>query len=412
MQNQPVRLLILLASVSLVGIIASQVYWTSRAVSEREHEFNHRVRMSLRAVVESLCEMNGNDLIDNNPIDQVTDNYFIVRTQQNIDVGALEYLISGEFDKRSINQDFEYGVYNCETNRMVYGNYVGELPNGKIRKSALPVLQEDEYYFGVHFPNKKAGLLSEMTLWKYSTLATVIMLLILSYGLFVVLRQRKLSEMQNDFIDNVTHELKTPLSSLKLAAEAVSKNPTAERIQQYAGIMVEETSRLERQIKDLLATSLAEKKMDFERKPIFVKSFLSELMHRLEAEYLHHKFHLQFHLEDALQLTTNPEFLEVCIRNLVDNAVKYGKENVWLECTADKKYITIEIRDDGPGIPTKMKKRIFEKFYRIPTHNIHDVKGYGLGLYLVTRHIRRLCGKLTLLEKAGGAAFEIKLPRT
>ena len=124
MKNAHIRVLVVLAILSLVGIIGTQVFWLNRAIAQQDQVFNHNVQVALRNVVESLCEANGKDCPSVNPIEQISGNYFIVRTNDRIDLKNLEYLISAEIKKRAITQDFEYGVYDCANDQMVYAENV------------------------------------------------------------------------------------------------------------------------------------------------------------------------------------------------------------------------------------------------------------------------------------------------
>ena len=206
MKNTPIRVLILLGVVAIAGIMFTQIYWVSRAMDSHEEQFNRSVQMALKSVVESLCVINGNDMPSNDPIDQVSSNYFIARTNYKIDLKSLDYLITGEFQKRNIELDFEYGVYDCQTDQMVYGQFVtmsGEVeqaPTGK-----LPDLIKDEYYFGVYFPSKKAGLVSEMGFWQFTTVLTLLIVAFFGYAMFIILRQKRMSEIQKDFFNNIAN---------------------------------------------------------------------------------------------------------------------------------------------------------------------------------------------------------------
>ncbi|MEO1253621.1 MAG: sensor histidine kinase, partial [Bacteroidota bacterium] len=222
MKNAHIRVLIILAVMSLFGIVGTQVFWLNRAIEQQDQVFNYNVQVALRNVVESLCEANGKDFPAINPIEQVSANYFIVRTNDRIDLANLEYLISAEIKKRSISQDFEYGVYDCANDLMVYAENVN-LTDAKTQ-NRLPVLKNDEYYFGVYFPEKSKSLIAGFDLWKFTAAISLAVIIFFGYALFVILRQKRLSEIQKDFINNVSHELKTPLSTLSLATNSISSH--------------------------------------------------------------------------------------------------------------------------------------------------------------------------------------------
>ncbi len=398
--------MIIMAIVSLVGIIVIQIYWVSQAVSEQEEEFDHNVRMSLRSVADGMCQIDGNELIPSKPIDRVSRNYFIARLRYNIDVGVLDKLISKQFSERGIEHDFEYGVYNCENDQMVFGNQVYF---GKENKSEIPIpdLRDDEYYFGVYFPNKAGGLLSEMNLWKFMSLATILMLVFFGYGLVVVLKQRRLSEVQKDFIDNVTHELKTPLATLRLAADALKHTKDAARQTQFINIIDDETQRLEKQVDRVLSSSVLENRGVVTKDEVHLKEVFDELILEFKQEYPIVTW--QIDLAYLPVIKSNRDCLRTILKNLVDNAAKYGNGKVEIASHAVDGLIEITISDNGPGIPDEFKSKIFDKFFRVPSANVHDVKGYGLGMYLVKENLKLIGGKCTV-ESNDGARITIKLP--
>ncbi len=410
-KNRPIQIMILLAVISLTGIIVIQVYWVSRAVQEQEQAFDHNVRMSLRSVADSMCQIDGNDLIDNKPIDKVASNYFVARLQYNIDISNLERLISTQFETRGVNIDYEYGVYNCDTDQMVFGEFVSQSGEQSKRDVSLrlPKLKEDEYYFGVYFPSKTIGLLSNMSLWKFMTAGTVLMLLFFGYGLVVVLKQRRLSEIQKDFMNNVTHELKTPLATLKVAAEVIEKDPHSEKSRKYAKIVSQETSRLESQVEQILSASLTEHSKDCHFEEINISAFISDLIEKIQLEYEIEKWKISLEESNTL-IKTHPQKLETILRNLIDNAVKYGNEQIEVSTGIVANNYEISISDNGSGIDEKYQNKIFEKFFRIPTDNRHDVKGYGLGMYLVKENLKQIRGSIQVASSQAGSTFKVHLP--
>lgn len=407
-KNRPIQIMIILGVISLISLIAVQVYWVSMSVTAEEETFDHNVRMSLRAVADDMCQIDGNELINSKPIDRISRNYFVARLRYNIDVSVLDSLILHQFDQRGINQDFEYGVYDCESDRMVFGSEVSPTSDRKTSRISLPTLATDEYYFGVYFPNKTGGLLTNLTIWKYMTAATVLMLGFFSYGLVVVLKQRRLSEIQKDFIDNVTHELKTPLATLKLSAEAILKNGDPAKTAKYASIIDQETRRLEQHVNQILSSSLVENSASKSLVTIQLDAWLVDQLERFKEDYPQVDWRIELGQLGSIQSHTNA--LQTAVRNLIDNAIKYGGGMIKITAKRTKKHVEITVTDNGPGIPKSYRKKIFDKFFRIPTDNVHDVKGYGLGLYLVRENLRLIRGKISLISDKTGSIFTISLP--
>ncbi|MEQ8626542.1 HAMP domain-containing sensor histidine kinase [Ekhidna sp.] len=409
MKNAHIRVLVILAILSLVGIIGTQVFWLNRAIAQQDQVFNHNVQVALRNVVESLCEANGKDFPSINPIEQVSGNYFIVRTNDKIDLTNLEYLISAEIKKRAITQDFEYGVYDCANDQMVYAENVN-LEYAEDR-DPIPVLKNDEYYFGVYFPEKSRNLFAGFDLWKFTTAISLVVIIFFGFALFVILRQKRLSEVQKDFINNVSHELKTPLATLTLASSTLNER-TAEKDKKYVGIIQKEVGRLQKNVEDILHSALLESDRKIQKESVDLGDFLERLMDEVREEYASSMIGWDLKLNGVSNLKSNQTLLENVLRNLIDNAVKYGAKNIELQVSQDSKKTMISVIDDGVGIESKHHKKIFRKFYRIPEpNNQHNQKGFGLGLHIVSSLIRKLGGKIQLESEPGkGSTFKITLP--
>lgn len=409
MKNAHIRVVVILAILSLVGIIGTQVFWLSRAIAQQDQVFNHNVQVALRNVVESLCEANGKDFPSINPIEQVSGNYFIVRTNDKIDLTNLEYLISAEIKKRAISQDFEYGVYDCANDQMVYAENVNLEYTGD--RDPIPLLKNDEYYFGVYFPEKSKNLFAGFDLWKFTSAISLVVIIFFGYALFVILRQKRLSEVQKDFINNVSHELKTPLATLSLASATLSERST-EKDQKYVGIIQKEVGRLQKNVEDILHSALLESDLKVKTEPLDVRTFLERLVKEIKEEYASKMIGWDLKVDGVSEIKSNQKLLENVLRNLIDNAVKYGAKNIELRVSQVSKKTMISVIDDGEGIAPRHHKKIFRKFYRIPEpNNQHNQKGFGLGLHIVSSLIRKLGGKIRLESEPGiGSTFKITLP--
>ncbi|MFT5639911.1 MAG: two-component system phosphate regulon sensor histidine kinase PhoR [Cyclobacteriaceae bacterium] len=407
MKNSHIRWVVFLGVLSIVGIIFSQVYLVQKAVENNQEEFNHQVQMALRNVVESLCELNGND-ITNDPIDQVSKNYFVARTNYKINLESLDYLIKAELEKRSITEDFEYGVYDCNTDRMVYGDFISMSDKPVATpENKLPVLGDDEYYFGVYFPGKSVGLGANITFWKFTTFITILLVVFFGYTLFIILKQKRLSEIQRDFINNMTHEFKTPLSTLKLSVEALLTEPLSDRGKKYVKIVGVESERLQSHVTRLLETNSRSKRYKFVKIDV-----------NLICEKLFHEFGAREKDSWALVLCDSPlmiygdqDLFGMAFLNLLDNAEKYGDGQVKLIVESIGQWAVISFFNNGAPIPKSEQKKIFQKFYRIPKGDTHDVKGFGLGLAIVKNSIRLLKGTIDLNSDSTGTIFTIKLPK-
>lgn len=410
MQNAPIRILIILATVALAGIIASQMYWVNMALSNENQQFDHSVKMALNNVVEGLCQIEGNDIPLNNPIDRISNNYYIVRTKNKINLESLEYLLKAELEKRAISQDFEYGLYDCESDHMVYGDIVHLSSNPPVeKKSIFPDLEGEAYYFGIYFPGRARGFFRDLQFWQITTLLVIIVILFMGYGLFVILKQKRLRDIQRDFVNNITHEFKTPIATLKIASE-VFANADAERperLKKYGEIAHLETQRLEGQVSQLLKNSLLERKPKFEKIRLEIQPILNRVVQTLKpvADAAGKSITCSENA-DSPSVLGNADMLEAVFYNLLDNSIKYGGNQINIDLTETDHQLVVSISDDGPGIPTEYRQKVWKKFFRVPTGNVHDVKGFGLGLYMVHNIMKNHQASIALAQT--GNTFQLK----
>lgn len=273
----------------------------------------------------------------------------------------------------------------------------------------------------VHFPDINRYIFSSIRFAIPSILFTVVMIIMFIFTVIVVFRQKKYSEIKNDFINNMTHELKTPISSISLAAqmlndEAVTKSPTM--MKHLGGVINDESKRLRFLVEKVLQMSMFDKKTGTLRmQDADANAVISNVVNtfRLKVEKFGGKIDARFDAEDAIVNVDEMHFTNV-IFNLLDNALKYRKEDVppVLKVTTrnlpqDK--LEIVVGDNGIGISKENLKKIFEKFYRVSTGNRHDVKGFGLGLAYVYKMIHLMGGEIKAESELGkGSRFVIILP--
>ncbi len=413
MNNAPIRALVLLATLALVGILASQMYWSTRAVAREQQQFNHSVQMALHSVVESLCQIDGNDIPLNNPIDRVSNNYFIVRTNNKINLTSLEYVLKAEFEKRAIVQDFEYGVYDCEHEQMVYGDLVQLSSHPVIKaQSTLPELADEAYYFGILFPGRASGFFGDGDFWKITTLLTVVVTCFLGYAIFIVLRQKRLGAVQRDFVNNMTHEFKTPLATLKVVSEVLESAAVSEnsRLRQYAEIMGRETSRLERQVNQVLKSSWIEHRPQLKWELIDLGALINDTLQSFDQRLEDKPMKAEFSSHPEAFVNGDREFLKTVFFNLIDNAIKYGGDRLQIFMDDSGGKLAVVVADNGEGIPRNLRGRVFKKFYRVTRGNRHDASGFGLGLFSVRSILRQHKASIQILD-APGCQFMLKFKK-
>lgn len=407
MKNASFRRLLILAALAIICTTVLQGFWFMQAFDLKEKQFNQQVTIALKQVAHVLLRDNQNFSPVGDAVSQPASNYFVVMVNDQIDANLLEVALRTEFEKRQLLLDFEYGIYDCSSEELRYGDYINGGRTEKDKPSTLPRVYAENNYFAVLFPSKTGALVGQMGIWLFSALVMLLVLVFFTYSLYFIFRQKRLSEVQKDFVNTMTHEFKTPLSTIAISAEtlrqpAIREQP--ERLLTYVGIIQNETARLRQQVERVLQMAVTE------REHIQLKLETLDVAEALEkataAARLVHKQPDQIILsleKTALLVKADELHFDNILYNLIDNAIKYSPPGSPLKISAQlhKSGLQISIQDQGPGIAPEHQKRIFEKFYRIPTGYLHDVKGFGLGLYYVAELVHLMGGRLTLDSQPG-----------
>lgn len=391
-----------------------------KAFDLKANQFNADVNRALENVASRIHDINKTPIPANSLVDQESSNYFTVMVNGPIDSNLLGFLLKNEFDRSNITADYEFGVYDCSKQCMTGGNYISPTKN-KIPPSLseLPALKMDGYYFGVRFPQIEANLISQMGIWGFSSVVMLVVIFFFAYTLFVILKQRRLSEVQKDFINNMTHEFKTPLSTIAIST-GVLKDPSIiqapERLINYATIIENETNRLKQQVERVLQMARLEKNnLTLKRETTDLHELISESVknNTVALQKKSGKFELYLNAENSLVNIDKLHFSNV-LYNLMDNAIKYCTVSPTITITTSSSHhqFTLDVKDNGIGISEDNLKKIFHRFYRVPTGNLHDVKGFGLGLNYVKLVVESHGGKIMVNSKMGsGSTFTILLPQ-
>jgi two-component system phosphate regulon sensor histidine kinase PhoR len=405
MRKPAIRLVVFLGVVAIIGIIALQVYFFQITFNNEERKLNQKIQVALWDVVEQIYEANNIKYVGVNPVEQISSDYFVVDVNDFIDADVLEYYLIKTFEKQNIQLDFEYAIYDCQSDKMMYGKYVnlGKKKN-KPSNIELPKHEEFIYYFGVYFPWRKQYVLGNIHSIYILSGILIFVVLFLGYALVVILQQKRFSELQKDVVDNLTHEFKTPLSSIVLSTdvlheEEISKEP--ERIKKYSGIIKQQANTLLEHIEQVLEMGELENIGKLNKKHLNLHELIAGCIDNSIWQKNQKKlFVLQ--LDSKKTVICADEFhVNNLILNLIDNAVKYSdtKPKITIATYSDKKRIYLSVKDEGIGIEKKYYKKIFKKFFRIPTGNVHNVKGFGLGLSYVKKIAKKHGWSLQLKSK-------------
>ena len=337
----------------------------------------------------------------------------------------IDTLLRFELRNKGINLPFSYEVTLANKDSLIFSK-ANDLSGVKPEFTGINIYQtpifskdviNDPGIIRLAFPQRSMLLLNKM-MASLATTGGLLLVLIFCFGytIFSILKQKKVAEMKTDFINNMTHEFKTPVSTIMIASEALKDNEIAQdrsRVARLANIIYEENERLGSHIERVLNIARIEKN-DFklEKKPLDVNEMIAVVVDSmaLKLQKTNAVIALQLDAENAIISADELHFSNV-IYNLVDNAIKYSVNNPDITISTLNKngQVVIKVADKGVGMSRDQQTKIFEQFYRIPTGNLHDVKGFGLGLSYVNTVVKRLNGIISVRsEKEKGSEFELK----
>ena len=416
LSRNTIKLVLILGVIAISGIIAIQIYWVKKAFDLKDQQFRQSTMVALRNVANQISKSYKLAIIDN-PVSQYSSDYYVVNLRVPLQQSLLEHLLKEEFKKSNINTDFEYGIYDCETDKIVFGAHINsDYEVEEVHQSiVLPTTDKFLNYFGVKFPNQKSYLTSKLDFWIVSSIITMLVMAFFAYAMFVILKQKRLSGVQRDFINNMTHEFQTPISTIKIATDVLAQSKILEqpeRFKKYVQIIKQENNRLKNQVESVLATArIGKGQIELDIKLQELHEIIGEVSDSVKAE-LEENFTLDL---NATKTTINADRMHLMnvIRNLVDNAIKYSGKPAKIKVSTrnENNLLIVSILDKGIGIPKDALPKIFNKFYRVPTGNLHNVRGFGLGLNYVKEIINLHKWKIIVNSEVGvGSAFEINIP--
>lgn len=443
MQNKTVNAVAILGIFSILSILVVQFVWIHNTrqlqqeyidIQQREdslnlREFAQQARAALRNVLISINQNEDPSLVYG-AIKQVNYQHYTVEVTDEIQPFYLETLLKKEFYIQDIQQDFLYGIYDCFSDSIsLSGLYIFD-SDSIYAKKPQPLkditpeslnLTKDGHYFTVYFPNLRLDQIesaSSFSPWIYLVIVVVFVFVFFAFSMGIILRQKRLSEVKNDFINNMTHELKTPISTISLSSELLLRlddGAEPDRMRKYASIIYKENKRLEQQVERVLNIAKLDKdKVSLNKELVDLDELFNEVKENFEFNQGSLGGQLNIQKEKpGMKILADPVHLTNVLFNLIDNAVKYCKVTPQINITlsTDKIGLRFDISDNGIGIKKEDLKLIFDKFHRVSTGNIHDVKGFGLGLYYVKLIIEAHNGKIDAKSSTDkGTTFSFWLP--
>jgi two-component system phosphate regulon sensor histidine kinase PhoR len=422
MKKNLLLFIIIFNSFALLGILLTQVYWVREAYRLQEDQFAGTIRIAIKGVANQML----NHLLLHPPDGRVIEPSESALYQPDageIDAGLLNFKITEEFKCMQVGQSFEYAVIDIRTNNFLKGNY--QLYQEALLESRHQITMtgfEDSKFIilSVYFPDEHNLILMRMVNWLIlSVVFAIILILAYFYTLYFFYRQKRLSEIKSDFINNMTHEFKTPLATISLASEMLMKKSVQEddaKMQRYCKIIFDENSRLQNHVDQILKVSLLEKgRFRLKKKNVDIHELILQTLESFEISVRERNGSLNHHFcARKFIVLADPIHLTNVINNLLDNANKYSNDPPVISVGTfnDGNGIVISVEDKGIGISDENQHLIFKNLYRVPTGNLYNKKsGFGIGLYYVQTIVEAHGGHIKIKSAPDkGSRFDIYLP--
>ena len=422
MQNISIRIVIILSTLALVGLILTQLFWVINAMRLSEQQFDHRVDMAIDDVMEELVASNDSTVYTTTSLYRDKSARQETTLFDALDTVLIGNLLTKYIDYHHLEKDFEWAIIRTGNNEIIYAS----VPDFKryqeknLYKACLSCIWKEEYFhLAIYFPSQRQQAFVQMSLWLIlSGIFILVVIILFTYIITTIIKQKKLSEMKNDFINNMTHEFKTPISTISLASEVLlNADPKSglERIKRYSRIIYDENIRMRSQVDRVLqVASLDMGELELEKSDFDLHALIRDTVQNLCFEQCEDHTSVSYHL-DAERHILHGDRMHITniLINLVENAIKYSEINpvISISTVNEDGGIIFSVEDNGIGMSQDAVRHIFDKFYRIPTGNIHNVKGFGIGLYYVKNMVERHGGHIGVKsELKKGTRFDVFLP--
>ncbi|MBL7702466.1 MAG: HAMP domain-containing histidine kinase [Ferruginibacter sp.] len=417
-RSKTLRLVILISTVLITVIVAIQLVWLQKVYLYEEKQFNINVSKSIRSLYSDMELVN--DATDNvqKVIENVNPDVYLLKIDCSPNLDQLWVNLKGEFTDFDVYTDCRAAVYDTAKKQYSAIQYIN-LPDSYFpskNEKQLPVYDRNYPYIALYFPHRGQYILKQMFFWIASSGFLLLILIGLGFSIFYLYRQKFFNETQRDFVNNFTHEFKTPLAVIKIAADVLQQQNMLEKpdkLKNYAGIIHDQTTHLQSQVQRLLEIAYTDRSsLPLEKEKFDINLLVAESINDLQPliEQKHAVVNTNFAVSEVI-LNADRSYMRLCLINLIENAIKYSPAPVIdISTKVDSTTLCIVVKDNGIGIALEHQKKIFERFYRITDGELHITKGFGLGLNFVKKVIDTHHGKIEVMSELGkGSSFTIKL---
>jgi two-component system phosphate regulon sensor histidine kinase PhoR len=413
--------IVVLNSTALIGLIFTQLFWIKEAYNLMDKQFSGTVKVALKGVVNQMLEyeIKHADSVSFLGHDTLVPFQPEVRL---IHSNLLELKLIEEFRLMEIDENYEFAIINSSNNSLLMGkvdDFKNQLLTSPFRVNLNGFKDAENYYLSAWFPDHKNVILNKLAYWILISLIFALVLIIgFPVSIVIFNRQKMLTSMKTDFINNMTHEFKTPIATISLASEMLLKKSVLEdpeKTMRYSRIIYDENTRLQNHVEQILSVSMLERgQFRLKMKETDIHMLIEEVVENFSLSVTERHGKIRTHYcADKFILNVDKSHIRNVILNLLDNANKYSTENPWIRIGTQNtdNGITISVEDRGIGISLENQRQVFKNLYRIPTGNIYNVKGFGIGLYYVKTIVEAHGGHINIKSEVDkGSRFDVYLP--
>lgn len=406
---------IAISSIALVLVLIIQVRWIFQTAKIKEEFFNEKANMVLSRTTEAISS--DKETCRNIEASVENDNASAVAaTLGKNEIHKIDSLFTYYMKFYNFHIDYTFEVIKPNPATTINAN---DVTNYIYNKPLEDLASNNEIELKLIFPEKKQFIIAEMgTLFITSVVLILIVLVLFWRTILLLLKEKQLSEHTTDFLNNMTHEFKTPLTNIALAGKMIIKDSIIkqeDKIKHYSGIILEENEKLRLQVEQVLSmTALERGEIPIRKTVIDFHEMIHESLKYISLQIENKHGNIKLNLNaDAFVVMGDKTHLTNVLCNLIDNAIKYSTEKPELTIQTSNvgQNLMVMVSDKGIGIEKEYQKKVFDKFFRVPTGDVHDVKGFGLGLAYINKIVELHGGTIKLeSEKGNGTTFTIELP--
>ncbi|MCX6326610.1 MAG: HAMP domain-containing sensor histidine kinase [Bacteroidia bacterium] len=405
--------LLILTLACLFALVGIQINWILKAAQMQEAQFNHSVNMAMNRIVENLARDQAMCKEVNNCMRKGNAGSCYLMMKNREEWANMGSMIKNDLKYYGINLDFEFDIVDNKLG-------LGKQPNKSeyFSDDLENALQQSGFELRIKFPEKRDFIIAQIGyifIFSIALLALVTLSFIMIFGFYK--KEKKLTENIVDFINNMTHEFKTPLTNIALANSMISKTDTVEsdeKLTFYSRVIKTEHGKLKQRVEELLKTSFSETGKPLFNECIDVSLVIENVIETYSVQIKEKAGSFIFNKEgENFNVNGNIDLFHIAMGNIVDNAIKYctTTPEINILLTSKNNILIVEISDNGIGITKDQQTQIFDKYYRVPTGDIHDNNGFGLGLYHVKNIVTKMGGKINVTSSKGkGSTFSLEFP--